>query len=129
MDCGPPLLHRQVASKKTPAKTSDQRLEVRSTVQGYVVSRAAQRRQTASDAESEEKGDDVMGMADVYQWPGALCFPLSKGCDDPTLSCLLCNRDTCDMTTEWRLSGRRVWVGVHSQSVDISGLGEKEHGR
>ncbi len=61
-----------------------------------------------------------MGMAEVYEWPTVLSFPLTREKHPlAELTCWLCNRDDTDMTFTWGMDGRRVMAGIHAKCVKL----------
>ena len=58
-----------------------------------------------------------MTMADVFEWPTEIVLKLEKDSSDRLLTCWLCGRYDCDMTTTIRLGGERRTIGLHAVCV------------
>ncbi len=55
-------------------------------------------------------------MSDVFEWPSRIVLELEKE-DDEQLTCWLCGRFNCDMSTTIRLGGERRTIGFHAGCV------------
>ena len=64
-------------------------------------------------------GDQAImsGMADIFEWPTEIVLKLEKDSSDKLLTCWLCGRLDCDMTTTLRLGGERRTIGLHAVCV------------
>lgn len=58
-----------------------------------------------------------MGMADLRPETCTIGLLLHR-CDDPLLTCFLCNGPHCEMEVRWIGEGRRVTIGVHLACID-----------
>lgn len=61
-----------------------------------------------------------MVMADAYEWPAEIKFPLTRN-EGLGLDCFICRKMGADMTFTFRIGCERRWIGVHAECAKAAG--------